>query len=582
MKMKHRILFLVCILATLFLTGCGTEVTSKMKFNQDGSGVRTISALISGSDAKNLDGGFYELDTLLQEAAPEGVSIARENLDNGDAIYEFDIIFSNIDEYNQKVSQIIGKTHEATWLSGNTVFSSDIKFSEEECSYDLVKWAIDAFKDSKYAKWTSNFTAYGDGVNEIYYQDKLVFSGKGNPEFEVNTSPKVKTASMYSEFKYDGTYSKRIELQFEPGALDKIDIEQAKTVLAGYTQAYKIDMANSMIRLTLENDEVNQFILSADLQCKEENLLFTTVVNPFQKRLAIHYKYNLGQFFSLFELEYPYIYDYIKLPDDMPVDSIAHTSQINDVEVPEGYQFAGAFRYDNEYELSVESNTMVEIKGLSVNYVVDKDRKVQREVIVEFTKNDFSLKEKELVNLYPTVKDKMTVVDNDKTIAIKFTSRFDLGYQQQNEMATTTFLEQPRKNLKDISYLLSEKLIPLSYLPVLDGYIWDVDTIEVSYDLQLSNQTNIESLKLGKQLFALNGEATEYLGSYVEGDNYHIKFTQPIKETFNMEVYIEETNDMFYLWIIAIIFILIVIGLVYWLYRIRKKAFKDYEEDSSY
>ena len=226
--MKKVVLASILFMTLFIFTGCGASVTSQTKFQQDGSGTRTISAVISAKDAKNLDGGFYELDLLLEEAAPEGVSIGRTMLENGDAKYQFSFHFNNIDEYNEIISKITGKQHNATWYNNSSVFLSDIEFSERECTYDLISWALDAFKNSKYSKFSSYFNLYEVTKNEVYYNDQIVFTGSTNPSFSVQTSPTVKRASMYSDYSYDGSWVKKLVIEFNEGALEAINLEDAK------------------------------------------------------------------------------------------------------------------------------------------------------------------------------------------------------------------------------------------------------------------------------------------------------------------------------------------------------------------
>ncbi len=566
--MKRLMLLTIALLGMLMLSGCGTQVTSVIEFNKDGSGKRVVSATISESDATNLEGGYYELDLLLEAKAPKEVNLIRTMKENGDAVYSFSFRFDNIDEYNQKVQEITGKAHDATWYSDTSVFLSDIEFRESQVTYDLVKWAIDAFNESEYSDWMSGFTSYEIGTNEIYFEDKLVYSGTEDPGFVMEMTPKVKTASVYSIYDYDDNYAKTIVLQFHQGDLDMVNLSDAKKLLSAYSKNYKIDMANHTITFTLENESVKEFLMLADLNCGEEDIFYQSVFNPFQKKVEIKETYNLGQFFSMFSLEYPYIYNYIKLPEKLSDVSVSYTNQLPDIEVPQGYHYAGAYRYDKDYQISFFSNTMVNLNNISVDYLLGSDRSGQRVVKVSFSKNECDLTEGALKKFYPDMPDIMSISDAQDEITISFTTMFSSLSEDTNQLGVE---QLPKRNLKDTEFVLEDSLDLSKYLPQIKGYRWQLNDIEAQYSVRMSEEIGLDEFVFQQKTYAMHPEQGELsLLEHQEGSQYVISESAIINMPVMISVRMTDINKMFYLYVFFFVFIVVASIMIYCIVRMYR------------
>lgn len=574
--MKKVLLASLLFFTLLLLTGCGASVTSQTKFQQDGSGTRTISAVISASDAKNIDGGFYELDLLLEDAAPEGISVGRKMLENGDALYQFSFHFNTIAEYNQKISKIIGEEHNATWYSNSSVFSSDIVFSEEECTYDLIAWALDAFKESKYAKFSSHFTLYKVDKSEVYYNDELVFTGTTNPTFKVKVTPKVKQVSMYSDYNYDGTSQKKLVIDFEKDALEAINIEDAKAILDAYSKEYKIDLANSRITYTLTGNGIRDFFIRADLNCNEEDIVYNSVYNPFQKKYEIKESYNLKDFLSMFELEYPYIYNYIKVPEVIADSRVSYLNHLDNITVPGGYHYAGAYRYDSTYTVDIYSNQMVDLKGLHVSYQVNKELESKRVIQVQFSKNGCFITEKELLKYYPNINEQIAVTDNEDSIKIEFTSKVKAGESKSKSTSNLAVNRMPRRRLKYIQYQVVDELNITNYLPVLEGYAWKKDKINYDYKVTAAKELDIDSFAVEEKAYQKADTSLQQINAGEEGFVVKGQATN-VEDRFYVNITLTTMYDLYYFWMIVIIFLIIVtiLGAVVVYVRRRESDMKD-------
>ncbi len=553
-------------MSMLMLSGCGASVTSKTNFNSEGGGTRSISAVISASDAKNLPNGFEELDILLKQAAPDGITISRTNLENGDAKYQFSIQFGNIEEYNQKISSITGRSHNATWQTNENAFQSNVEFSEEDCSYELISWAVDAFKNSKYSAFASYFTLYEVTRNEMYFEDQLVYSGTGNPSFYVETSPKLIKASIYSDFSFE-KQSKRIELLFENGSLDRIDLEAARTILEGYSMKVSIDTANSKITYDLNRqEEILDFLKSADLRNKDTSLSYEFVDNPFQKKYVLKENYFLTEFLDTFSMTDSNVYVYVKLPEVNEDTKFTQAGQA--VEVPGQYQYGTYISKDYGYAMESSSNHMVDLKNIEITYDISSDLSCKRSIEVSYLKNNCNITREQLEQYFPHISDKITFFDEGDIIRLVFVS-FQTMDQDLNQ--SYGFEKLSRQNLKYVRYGFHDNRDLSNYLPVLTGYQWNMDQIHYDYQVNIEKAAGLYEGKVGQQEYI---DSKEALSELQNNDIYIIKGTDTADHNLTVELCFKQTYQLYYFWIIAIIFLIVVAVLGITLYYTKKKSSK--------
>lgn len=144
MKRQHKKVFLValCLLMTLLLPGCGAKVSTVLTINSnDGfSGQRVITCVTAKSDVEeNFKGGVKKIDAIFADSCPAELSYAKtEDADN--YIYTLKLSFSSLDDYKQKVQQIVGKEVNVNFSTPNTVFANGVALSEDFNSTDLLGW----------------------------------------------------------------------------------------------------------------------------------------------------------------------------------------------------------------------------------------------------------------------------------------------------------------------------------------------------------------------------------------------------------------------------------------------------------
>lgn len=550
------------VMSVVFLAGCGASVTSKTNFNAQGGGTRFITAVISAGDAKNLTNGFEELDVLLEQAAPDEIKVNRTTLGNGDAQYQFSIQFSNIDDYNQKIASITGKSHNATWQTDANVFKTNVEFSEEDCTYDLISWAIDAFENSPYSAFASRFTLYDVVKNEFYFDDELVYSGTGDPSFTIESSPTLIKASVYSDFSYDKV-SKTVELSFAPGSLERIDLEKAREVLESYSKEVTIDTANSKITYQLSGKEaIVDFLQNADLSNTEDCVEYIFVNNPFQMKYILHESYTLKELLDTFTMSNPNVYHYVKLPEVTEETEFTQSGQ--EIEVPGQYEYASAVSKDYGYNMETSLNHMVDLKDINITYDVSSDLNCKRSVEVSYIKNNCVLTESQLKQYFPDVKDKISFFDAGDTIRLVFVS------QQKKEDSLINgfgFEKLSRQNLKYIRHALQENIDLSRFLPVLEGYTWNMENITYHYQVNVPEAAGLYEITTGDETYMASDDS---LDQFMESEHYAIKGTNTADHALVMEMSFKQVYHLFYFWILLIIFLIIVAVLVVTLYYMKK------------
>lgn len=177
MKNKLKgILFAVFTLVVLFtLSACDTGVVgTKLSVDDDFSGTRVMSFDVVQSDLnkiRTLDGLSLEnlsfdsvfgssikvtdVTEILQKKCPEQLDM-EVKMDGKDATCIFTLEFSNIDEYKQKVSSLIGKKANPQYVPDGSddaenpasFFTSGITLTEDYSSSDMFGWAVVALKEA--------------------------------------------------------------------------------------------------------------------------------------------------------------------------------------------------------------------------------------------------------------------------------------------------------------------------------------------------------------------------------------------------------------------------------------------------
>ncbi|MBQ4472802.1 MAG: hypothetical protein II930_00745 [Lachnospiraceae bacterium] len=390
--------YFACIcLALLFLTGCGARVVSETEFNYAGGGTRDVQIYLSDIVSSVSEEDLAKIDEILKAAVPEGMNYAREVEKNGEFKYHFMFSFTDIEDYNAKVLAFTGRRHHATWATSKSVFTSDIDFSEKECSYELASWAVKALQASEYKRFTTLFDSKTPQESVFYLEEEEVWRGsREDPAFRMEMAPEVTRISMYTGFEENEAPVRRLVLDAEADKMQRLDLARAKEELGKWCEDINIDRANGVITLKFgDTAAFRAFLKKADPGYAEERLSYENVISPYAVNFEVKEEYRMSRFFGLFRLGTDYVRDYISLPE-LPALTVEHLSTVTNPDVVEGYEYQGAYPPESEYVLHAASHREVRLAGIDVSYSFDTPESGERQVKLTFEKNGCALTKAEL------------------------------------------------------------------------------------------------------------------------------------------------------------------------------------------
>ena len=381
----------------VFLTGCGARVISQTEFDYGGGGMRDVQIYISDIVDEVTEEDLDKIDEILKAAVPEGMNYARSVEENGELKYHFMFSFTDIDDYNEKVLAFTGKRHHATWYTADSVFLSDIAFSEKECGYDLASWAVKALQKSEYKRFTTAFDSNTPQESIFLLEGEEVFRGaREDPSFEKAMAPEVTDVTMFSDFAENEEPRKKLVLKADAEKMMRMDVARASKELAEWCADTKIDRANGVITLNFKDEAAfRAFAEKADPDYAEEKISYINEISPFKVQFEVREDYRLAGFLDHFLLKTEYIKDYISVPE-LPYSTLEHLSTVTNLETVEGYKYQGAYRKDLSYLLQIRCAVQSELLSMDVFYTFNTPESGERQVKLIFAKNGLPLTKKVL------------------------------------------------------------------------------------------------------------------------------------------------------------------------------------------
>lgn len=148
--MKKKVFLLTMLLSLLLLSGCGVNLSSKIKLNKDFSGTRTMSCTFSSRDFNAyFKGSKEDLNKLIKESCPDSLTYTSSS-DGENDTYTFYLRFSSLDDYKKKVSDLLNFSPDITYEYGDSPFVNGLIYKENFTSKDLMTWLYTALYEKKY------------------------------------------------------------------------------------------------------------------------------------------------------------------------------------------------------------------------------------------------------------------------------------------------------------------------------------------------------------------------------------------------------------------------------------------------
>ncbi|WP_437583836.1 hypothetical protein ACSAGD_00940 [Paramicrobacterium sp. CJ85] len=151
---KRAILAFFGLAVACLLTACGAVIDTTLVVNDDGSGKRTITATVDGSDLDEVDGGADAIETTITENIPSGMEYNGQKAGGDDGVvFSFAIEFESQKDYTEKVIGILGAggvtdiETEIEIVVADSVFREGVSVQENFTSQDLLQWLVEAMVD---------------------------------------------------------------------------------------------------------------------------------------------------------------------------------------------------------------------------------------------------------------------------------------------------------------------------------------------------------------------------------------------------------------------------------------------------
>lgn len=168
-KAKWLILLLVSVVMML-ITGCGGEVrtSSETKVDENWAGTRTITSRFSRSTFnRETDDTITSLDKLVQANCPPQLEWERV-LRSGYYEYIFQLNFTSMEDYKQKVEAIIGEPNHVTIETVDNLYEEQVVLKEDIEPSDLLIWLKKALAQEKNQSLTNIEKLFREYTNSLF------------------------------------------------------------------------------------------------------------------------------------------------------------------------------------------------------------------------------------------------------------------------------------------------------------------------------------------------------------------------------------------------------------------------------
>ncbi|MCR5426467.1 MAG: zinc-ribbon domain-containing protein [Lachnospiraceae bacterium] len=225
-KIKALCAAAAALLGALLLTGCGGNLNTDLTISEDLSGVRHMVFTADTEENKDhMTGDVTSITATVASNIPEGIDFTS-SVDGTVVTYTFDITFSDLEEYEQKVKGILdaqGKTYSEPlieWLKPASVFATGISYRENFTTSDLMDWFPTLLVNAGYVK-------EGDKGNVFYKvaQTYSVLGKEGNSTWvsvDTLTFQPLSGIAFYQTCNPDGTFDRIVQVMVPQSTMDAV------------------------------------------------------------------------------------------------------------------------------------------------------------------------------------------------------------------------------------------------------------------------------------------------------------------------------------------------------------------------
>lgn len=237
--LKNR-LVVICsaVLMMLVLAGCnaGSTVDTTLVLEKDLSGVRQMTIVIDDSVFNQyFNGTIEDINALMDTSCPQELTWSYSEA-SGKKQYVFELAFSSLDDYKEKVAAILGYEPEITISTPDSVWANGISVNENFKDTDLLQWMRDMLVDNGFVDSSNASNIFSSGTLNVSYNDSTYRSNSSS--INVNEVEYVALDDIHILTDINGwnNYSRRVVFRI-PSRSMELKGEAIKEYLNGLVPA---------------------------------------------------------------------------------------------------------------------------------------------------------------------------------------------------------------------------------------------------------------------------------------------------------------------------------------------------------
>lgn len=560
-KMLQRMeVVLVLGIFTFLLTACGAQIHTETSLLRDGSGKRTVVLAIAQKDEGQISGGFDNLEKILKKNAPLCMSVNRHFDEEADKmLFEMTYDFADIEDMKKKTQQITGKEPVVQWETSNGAFAGEVIYYEKTTTKELVQWAIDALRENSISGAVIS-QIYEETENSVAYEGDIVWTGKENAHFQVDTTPVLEEVSVYTTYGEDGEFTKQIKLGFSYEDYCSMNTDEGLLYLKEFSDKFKVDeTCNGYSVILKSGEEVEAFLAKAsDTLADSEIFTELGIVRPsdnyyinnesennlFSNKLSVMEFYNLNKLLAGFHCSAETIRDYVCIPErESYTKEIVHHTYAQ--ESNEYYNYIGEYDINDMYYMCFQGGSKATVSDVQVNLSIDENLGGTQTVKLIVDKNGRTFTSNEVMEYYSKLGEKVQFEDGEDAVSIQFIRSFIMRKYSSFNISRT-------------KYIFTEDTSLQKYYPKI--------TCAVDYTIKVDGAYRIDSFSFGDK--KLNRKEIK-----TYSDNVQWVYTDKVDSSQDYEITImfSKTNIIFY-GIIGILILLIIGSGLFLYFTVREKT----------
>lgn len=223
MRAKRKVLKIIFILSiyVLLMTGCneGAQIDTTLSLNADLSGVRVMEVTISDSlEEGELLATMEELQGLIAQICPSALSWGYSDASEMD-VFTFQLTFSGKEDYEEKLSSLLGEETTITLEAPTSVWASGIQINENFSSAQLLEWLSAGLVDAEYVAAENISKIFKISNTSVEYQGEVYSS---NQYISTNQMKYISLSRIHIDTKIirKGVYERTVTFEIPNNSME--------------------------------------------------------------------------------------------------------------------------------------------------------------------------------------------------------------------------------------------------------------------------------------------------------------------------------------------------------------------------